>query len=167
MDIEDESIVNDDGQPIRMQRSIYCLPLQLYNENPSSPEEIDSYFPTPDACIVAQYPVSSFSIDPTGRILLVGTTYGTVEVWQTGMDPYMNSTLPKRLRILSVYESFMKRHRSKTMDERSRYSSCNNHEADVSLYSVDDVDVNGIRSDNKPSSIEFDDNATETQDDLA
>ena len=117
--------------------------------------------------VVAQYPVSSFSIDPTGRILLVGTTYGTVEVWQTGMDPYMNSTLPKRLRILSVYESFMKRHRSKTMDERSRYSSCNNHEADVSLYSVDDVDTNGIGSDNKPSTIECDDNATETQDDLA
>ena len=85
----------------------------------------------------------SFSVDPTGKTLLVGTNCGTVEVWETGAKP-------RRLQNLSVHESFMKRHRSKTMGER--------HAATLEETELDD----------KPSSIEFVDiNAIETRDDLA
>ena len=68
MDIEDESMVNDDGGPIRMSKAIFCLPLVSYSGEPSP------------WCIVAQYPVSSFSVDPTGDTLVVGTFSGTIEI---------------------------------------------------------------------------------------
>ena len=153
MDIEDESMVNDDGGPIRMSKAIFCLPLVSYSGEPSPcPETIDSYFPSPDACIVAQYPVSSFSVDPTGNTLVVGQIYGTIEIWQTCLDQQTSYSRenPRRLQILSVRESFMKRHRSMTMDEQHTTTT----EAEIG-------------ADDKPTSIEIDDNATETQDDLA
>jgi len=141
IDIEDlDSMVNDDGTSIRLQNTIYCLPLIRCDKSPSSPESIRSYFPSPEACIVAQYPVCSFSVDPTGKTLLVGTNCGTVEVWETGAKP-------RRLQNLSVHESFMKRHRSKTMGERHA-STLEDAELDDKL------------------GIEFD-TATETRDDLA
>ena len=152
MQMEEESVVND---PIRLQKAIYCLPLLRYDETPCTPEAISSYFPAPDACILAQYPVSSFSLDPTGTILLVGTNCGTVEIWHTGVDPHMSSTAPQRLQILSVHESFMKRHRSITMD--GRHSSKNE---------VDAI-ANDLFDNKPPNNIEFVNNATETQDDLA
>eukprot|EP00579_Thalassiosira_antarctica_P006369 CAMPEP_0201883660 /NCGR_PEP_ID=MMETSP0902-20130614/16162_1 /ASSEMBLY_ACC=CAM_ASM_000551 /TAXON_ID=420261 /ORGANISM="Thalassiosira antarctica, Strain CCMP982" /LENGTH=869 /DNA_ID=CAMNT_0048412507 /DNA_START=145 /DNA_END=2754 /DNA_ORIENTATION=+ len=153
MDIEDESMVNEDGEPIRMSKAVYCLPLIRYSDSPSScPQTIGSYFPSPDACFFATHPVSSFSVDPSGKILIVGTTCGTVEIWRTGMDSHNNPTAPLRLQILSARES-NKRHRSMTMDGRHT-SNC---EADTKHNDLDD----------KPNDIEFDDNATETQDDLA
>ena len=148
IDIEDlDSMVNDDGTSIQLQNTIYCLPLIRYDKSSSSAESIRSYFPNPEACIVAQYPVCSFSVDPTGKTLLVGTNCGTVEVWQTDVDS-STSSKPRRLQILSVHESFMKRHRSKTMGE-SHAST------------LEDAELDG-----KPSSIEFD-TAAETRDDLA
>lgn len=161
MDIEEESMVNDDGEPIRMTKTIFCLPLIQYDgdDAPLSPETIASYFPSPDACMVAQYPVSSFSVDPTGRILLVGTVCGTVEIWHTGINPH-GPMAQRRLHILSVRESFMKRHRSMTMDERHTTSRC---EVDNAASVAAENEIGG-----KPSNIEFDENnANETQDDLA
>jgi len=149
IDIEDlDSIVNDDGTSIRLQNTIYCLPLIRYDKSPSSLESIRSYFPSPEACIVAQYPVCSFSVDPTGKTLLVGTNCGTVEVWKTDVDS-STSSKPRRLQNLSVHESFMKRHRSKTMGERHASST------------LEDAEL-----DDKPSNIEFN-TVTETRDDLA
>ncbi|KAL9184490.1 hypothetical protein ACHAXT_012460 [Thalassiosira profunda] len=157
-DVEDESMVNDNGEPIRTTRAIYCLPLLRYDETSAScPEKIRSYFPQPDSCIVAQYPVSSFSVDPTGKILVVGTTSGTLEIWHTGVDPLKCHSAPMRLQILSVRESFMKRHRAMTMDER-RTTVC---DADL------DCSLADANCDERPTSIEFDGNAAETQDDLA
>jgi len=158
MDIEEESMVNEDGAPIRMSKTVFCLPLIQYDDSPLSPEAISSYFPSPDACMVAQYPVSSFSVDPTGKILVVGTICGTVEIWHTGMNTYNTPTAPPlRLQILSVRESFMKRHRSTTMDER--HTSTGRKDANSSFVENE--------PDDKPNNIEFNGNATETQDDLA
>ena len=114
MQIDDESLVDEEGEPIRMSRSIYRLPLVKYEEQ-ADPDVIASYFPLPEACIVAQYPVSSFSVDVSGQILIVGTIHGTVEMWHTGMH-----SAPARLEILSVRESFLRRARSMTIGARSR-----------------------------------------------
>ena len=144
MEIDDESLVNEDGEPIRMSRSIYRLPLVKYEDQASGPDVIGSYFPLPEACIVAQYPVSSFSVDISGQILIVGTIHGTVEMWHTGMH-----SAPARLEILSVRESFLRRARSMTIGARARIE---------------------LESDDKPTSIECCDSTVqghETQDDLA
>jgi len=112
---DDDSVVNEDGEPIRMSRTIFCLPLiKCDDSQPSTPESIRSKFPTPDSSIKAQYPVSSFSIDPTGNNLVVGTVNGTVEIWDTS-----RSTNPRRTQLLSVRQSFLKRHRAMTLDERN------------------------------------------------
>ena len=151
MDIDDDSMVNDDGGPIRMSRSVYRLPLMRYAQHPSSSEEIGSYFPQPNACITAQYPVSSFSVDPTGRTIVVGTTCGTVEVWHTGMDRRINRSTPLRLQIMSVRESFLSRFRAMTMDSRGG-----------------PIPSTGVCLDGKLGVAEFDDhNSRETVDDLA
>ncbi|KAL3783475.1 hypothetical protein ACHAW5_011122 [Stephanodiscus triporus] len=118
IDIDDESMMNEDEESIRMSRAIFCLPLVGYDDPPSSPEAIGSYFPLPDACITAQYPVSSFSVDPTGRTIVIGTICGTVEIWRTGMDRRLGPTTPLRVQILSVRESFVMRHRAMTMKAR-------------------------------------------------
>ncbi|KAL7532331.1 hypothetical protein ACHAXR_005323 [Thalassiosira sp. AJA248-18] len=157
MDIEEESVVNEDGEPIRMSKTIFCLPLIRYGDSPQCPQSIGSYFPTPDACMVSQYPVSSFSVDATGKMLVVGTISGTVEIWKTGMGPHNSPTRPLRLQVLSVRESFMKRHRSMTMDERHT-RSCGD---DASSPSTTNEHFD------KPANIEFDENATGAQDDLA
>lgn len=150
MEIDDESLVDEDGEPIRMSKAVFCLPLVMYDGSPASHEDVRSYFPSPEACIMAQYPVSSFSVDPTGKILLVGTVYGTVEVWETGMSSTGSHSEPRRLQVLSVRESFLKRARSMTVGERSS-SECG----------VEVVDV-------KPQSIEHNPNARgPAQDDLA
>ncbi len=116
VDINDnDSVVNEDGEPIRMSRTIFCLPLVKCDDtHPSSPESIRSQFPTPDSSIKAQYPVSSFSIDPTGNKLVVGTVNGTVEIWDTSQ-----STKPRRMQLLSVRQAFLKRHRAMTFDVRN------------------------------------------------
>eukprot|EP00986_Skeletonema_menzelii_P021033 scaffold32986_cov154-Skeletonema_menzelii.AAC.4 len=112
---DNDSVVNEDGEPIRMSRTIFCLPLIKCDDSQSStPESIRSKFPVPDSSIKAQYPVSSFSIDPTGNILVVGTVNGTVEIWDTS-----RSTDPRRTQLLSVRQSFLKRHRAMTLDERN------------------------------------------------
>jgi hypothetical protein len=146
--VDDESMVNEDGEPIRMSRSVFCLPLVKHEG--SSPDEISSYFPLPESCINAQYPVSSFSVDVTGRTLIVGTIHGTVEMWHTGVHSNTRAN-PRRLEILSVRESFLRRARSMTVGARS---------GAVAMQSGDD----------KPESIEFSNDAAdarETQDDLA
>ena len=112
-EINDDDLVNEDGEPIRMSRTIFCLPLIKCDEG-STQEFIRSKFPTPDSSIKAQYPVSSFSIDPTGNNLVVGTVNGTVEIWDTSQ-----SSKPKRTQLMSVRQSFMKRHRAMTLDERT------------------------------------------------
>ena len=93
----------------------------------SSPESAVSYFPPPDAIITAQYPVSSFSVDSTGDTVLIGTVRGTVEVWRTGTDirrrPGVGGTAsapPRRLQILSVRESFVRRRRAMTVTVDAR-----------------------------------------------
>ena len=122
-----------------------------YAQQPSSSEEIGSYFPQPNACITAQYPVSSFSVDPTGRTIVVGTTCGTVEVWHTGMDRRKNRSTPLRLQIMSVRESFLSRFRAMTMDSRGG-----------------PIPSTGVCLDGKLGVAEFDDhNSRETVDDLA
>jgi len=112
---DNDSVVNEDGEPIRMSRTIFCLPLMKCDDTqPSTPESIRAQFPTPDSSIKAQYPVSSFSIDPTGNNLVVGTVNGAVEIWDTS-----RSTKPRRIQLLSVRQSFLKRHRAMTFDERN------------------------------------------------
>jgi hypothetical protein len=151
MDIDDNSMVNDDGGPIRMSRLVYRLPLVRYAERPTTPEEIGSYFPLPDARIAAQYPVSSFSVDPTGRTIVIGTTCGTVEVWNTGMDRRTNRSTPLRLQITSVRESFLTRFRAMTMDSRGGR-----------------IPLTGVHLDGKLGIADFHDcNARETMDKLA
>lgn len=148
MEIDDNSLVNEDGEPIRMSQSIFCFPLVKYNTLSEGNEEVSSYFPSPEACITAQYPVSSFSVDVTGKILVVGTIHGTIELWNTGMHQTSSRDDPRRLEILSVRESFLRRARSMTMGAR---------------FSVQES------SGGKPN-VEFDANAAEeleTQDDLA
>ena len=109
--------VNEDGQPIRHSTRIYCLPLVEYHEgSQTTPEMIASYFPSPLQTIKAQYPVVSFSVDSLGRTLLVGTSVGTVEVWSLGETTERLS--PRRMHVISVNETFMKRARSITMAER-------------------------------------------------
>ena len=121
---DDGSLVGDDGEPIQLSKAIFCLPLVKYEDCPSCPEAIRASFPTPEACFLAQYPVSSFIIDPTGMTLLVGTESGTIEIWDTGMNPRNNSqSSPRILQRLSVREAFLKRARSKTMDERRNLKS--------------------------------------------
>ena len=120
MDIDDDELVgNNDGESIHMSKNIYCLPLiRQYDDDtttPVKPETIASYFPMPDASITAQYAVSSFAVESTGRTLLIGTTCGTVEVWHTGMLT-MSAPAPARIQIHSVHESFILRHRAMTMD---------------------------------------------------
>jgi len=112
--IDDDSVVNEDGEPIRMSRTIFCLPLIKCDDSEPTPESIRSKFPAPESSIRAQYPVSSFSIDPTGNNLVVGTVNGTVEIWDTS-----RSTKPRRTQLLSVRQSFLKRHRAMTLDERN------------------------------------------------
>jgi len=112
--IDDDSVVNEDGEPIRMSRTIFCLPLIKCDDSEPTPKSIRSKFPTPDSSIRAQYPVSSFSIDPTGNNLVVGTVNGTLEIWDTSQ-----STKPRRIQLLSVRQSFLKRHRAMTLDERN------------------------------------------------
>ena len=118
-DDDDELVGNNDGESIRMSKNIYCLPLiRQYDDDtttPVKPETIASYFPMPDASITAQYAVSSFAVESTGRTLLIGTTCGTVEVWHTGMLT-MSAPAPARIQIHSVHESFILRHRAMTMD---------------------------------------------------
>lgn len=112
---DNDSVVNEDGEPIRMSRTIFCLPLIKCDDSQSStPESIRSKFPVPDSAIKAQYPVSSFSIDPTGNNLVVGTINGTLEIWDTSQ-----STKPRRTQLFSVRQSFLKRHRAMTLDERN------------------------------------------------
>ena len=153
MDIDEESLVGGNGVSIQMSNKIYCLPFVKCNDSPSCPVAIHSYFSLPDACFVAQYPVSSFSVDPTGNILVVGTIYGTVEVWETGAGD--KPCAPRPLQRSSVRESFLKRARSMTIDEKC------NPKSGVSP---------SIRKD-KAIGIEFDENEGEqesaTQDDLA
>jgi len=160
MDMEEESMVNEDGGPIRMTKAVYCLPLVKFDDSATTScdsRRIGSYFPSPDACFVASYPVSSFYVDPTGKILVIGTTCGTVEIWHTGMESHSNPTSPSRLQISSVRESFMRRHRSMTMD--GRYDATGR--ADPNSVSTED-DFDG-----KPNNIEFDDSVTETRDDIS
>ncbi|KAL7471106.1 hypothetical protein ACHAXS_011410 [Conticribra weissflogii] len=124
MDIDDESVVGENGEPIQLSKTIFRLPfIQHDKDTPSSPEIIRSYFPAPEAHFTAQYPVSSFIIDPTGKILFVGTEKGTIELWHTGMNGNNNPSPPRILQRLSVRQSFLKRARSRTMDERQDRSS--------------------------------------------
>lgn len=146
MEIDDESLVDEGGEPIRMSRAIFRLPLIKYNGSTVVPDAIGSYFPAPEATIMAQYPVSSFSVDITGQVLIVGTIHGTVEIWQTGS----NDIKPRRIDILSVREFFLRRARSMTIGAR--------------------CSIESESSDDKPSSIECQVNSSpehETQDDLA
>ena len=108
--------VNENGSPIRHSTHIHCLPLVEYHEGTqTTPEKIASYFPSPLQTIKAQYPVVSFSVDSIGRTLLVGTSVGTVEVWSIGEADRLS---PRRIQVISVNETFMKRARSITMAER-------------------------------------------------
>ena len=129
MNIEEEgSMANEDCGDAS--RSVFRLPLVRYADHPppsSSPESAVSYFPPPDAIITAQYPVSSFSVDSTGDTVLIGTVRGTVEVWRTGTDirrrPGVGGTAsapPRRLQILSVRESFVRRRRAMTVTVDAR-----------------------------------------------
>jgi len=122
MDIDDESIVNDDGEPIRMSRVVHRFPLVGCNGQSECLDSIGAYFPSPEASIVAQYPVSCFSVDKSGQFLIVGTVHGTVEMWHTGVHSSNSncSESPRRLEILSVRESFLKRARSMTIGARCR-----------------------------------------------
>ena len=120
MEIDDESLVGEDGEPIRMSRAVYRLPLVEYEVPASTPDEIGSYFPSPEASMMAQYPVSSFSVDISGQLLIVGTIHGTIELWQTGENSSQCESSPRRLEILSVRESFLKRARSMTIGARCR-----------------------------------------------
>ncbi|EJK59243.1 hypothetical protein THAOC_20563 [Thalassiosira oceanica] len=108
--------VNENGSPIRHSTRIHCLPLVEFHEGTqATPEKIASYFPSPLQTIKAQYPVVSFSVDSIGRTLLVGTSVGTVEVWSIGEADRLS---PRRMQVISVNETFMKRARSITMAER-------------------------------------------------
>lgn len=133
--IDDDSAVNEDGEPIRMSRSIYCLPLIKCDDSQPTSESIQSKFPVPDSSIKAQYPVSSFSIDPTGSILVVGTINGTVEIWDTSQ-----CSRPLRTQLLSVRQSFFKRARAMTLDERSKPAAPNEHKP--SENELDDLATN-------------------------
>lgn len=116
MDIDDESIVNDDEEPIHMSRAIHRFPLVDYRGQGECSDWTGACFPSPEASIIAQYPVSCFSVDKSGQFLIVGTVHGTVEMWSTGV----HSESPVRLEILSVRESFLKRARSMTIGARCR-----------------------------------------------
>jgi len=143
--IEDESLINEDGQMIHTSRAIFCLPLIKYEDTPQCLEENSSYFPSPDACVKAKFPVGSFSIDTTGQTLIVGTSVGTVEIWCMNARQD-GSVSPTRLQSMSIREAFMKRTRSITLVE---------HQA--SNFELDEF--------NKPLTIDVEEN--ETQDDLA
>jgi len=125
MDIDDESVVGENGEPIQFSKTIFRLPfIHHEKDTPSSPGTIISYFPAPEARFTAQYPVTSFIIDPTGQILLVGTEKGTIELWHTGLNGNSSMSSPPRiLQRLSVRHSFLKRARSRTMDERQDRSN--------------------------------------------
>lgn len=144
-----ESVANNDGESIHNSKNIYCLPLiRQHDEDttPVKPETIASYFPMPDACITAQYAVSSFIVDSTGKTLVIGTTCGTVEVWHTGMSKTSAPPAPARIQIRSVHESFVMRHRAMTMDAATR--KCDNRKCgeqknffDDGTETVDDLAV--------------------------
>jgi len=60
-------------------------------------------------------------VDISGQILLIGTVHGTVEIWHTGANSNNNChSEPRRLKILSVREFFVKRSRSMTIGARCR-----------------------------------------------
>ncbi|KAL7517005.1 hypothetical protein ACHAWX_002426 [Stephanocyclus meneghinianus] len=146
LEIDDESVVDEDGAPIRMSRAIFRLPLVNYEASFAGTDAIGSYFPLPEACIFAQFPVSFFSVDISGKLLIVGTIHGTVEIWDTGMHSNKCRSEPFRVQIFSVRESFLKRVRSMTVGARSR----------VELKSGDLIEFH-------PNCVE----ERETQDDLA
>lgn len=167
MDIDDESVVGENGEPIQLSKTIFRLPfIHHEKDTPSRPESIRSYFPAPEARFTAQYPVTSFIIDPTGQILLIGTEKGTIELWHTGMNGNSHtSTRPRILQRLSVRHSFLKRARSRTMDERQDRSNgsvlTNDENANSKLIDEDAienaVDVDGSVQDDLallPSNLE-------------
>ncbi|KAL3790819.1 hypothetical protein HJC23_004720 [Cyclotella cryptica] len=149
MEIDDESLVDEDGAPIRMSRAIFCLPLVKYEASFAGTDAISSYFPLPEACMFAQYPVSSFSVDISGKVLIVGTVHGTVEIWHTGMHSTSCGSDPSRVQILGVREAFLRRERSMTVGARCRDRSVSGGKPDV-------IELH-------PNSVE----EHETQDDLA
>lgn len=146
---DNDSVVNEDGEPIRMSRSIFCLPLVKYDDDsPTTPESIRSKFPAPDFTIHAQYPVSSFSIDPSGNVLVVGTINGTVEIWDTSQ-----SSRPKRTQLLSVRQSFLKRARAMTLDEKITSKPLETNQQSVDKPSDNELDASNT---NRESSIQDD-----------
>ena len=97
--------------------AIAVYPMILHTDGLEG-EDQHKYFPEPIFWIRCEHPISSFSIDPTGSILMVATIRGTLELWQVKEAP---ARLISRLLIRgclqrSIGQLFMKYKNSSLLD---------------------------------------------------